>query len=105
MCPTCKSVLIDVCGKVNCRNEAGQKLCMILAACHLEALKVSEVYSSNDNDDDSLNHSSNFSVTSDMLGSIDLVNELPFTVNSAKVFLVALWLKVSEKIQESKIIG
>ena len=52
---------------------------------------VSEVYSSSDNDDDSLNHFSNSSVASYVVESIDLANELPITVNSAKVFLVALW--------------
>ena len=39
MCPTCKSVLKGVCGKVNYRNENGQKPCMILAACNLQTLK------------------------------------------------------------------
>ena len=36
MLPTCKSVLKGVCGKVNCRNENGQKPCIILAACNLQ---------------------------------------------------------------------
>ena len=52
----------------------------------------SQVYFSIDFDD-SLNHSSNSSVVSDIMASIDLENELPVTVNSAKVFLVALWSK------------
>ena len=43
MYPTCKSVLKGVCGKVNCRNENRQKPCIILAACNLQTLKVSEV--------------------------------------------------------------
>ena len=65
MCPRCNIVLKGVCGKVNCRKENGQKLCMILAACSLQTSKALEVYYSSD--DDSLNHSSNSSVASDML--------------------------------------
>ena len=57
-------------------------------------MKVSEVYSSSDNDD-SLNHSCNSWVTSDMVDSIDLDNEQPVTVNDAKVVLVALWLTLA----------
>ena len=68
-------------------------------------LKVSEVYSSSDNDDDSLNYSSNSSVASDVVDSIDLANELPLTVYSAKIFLVALWSKSAQPTQESEIIG
>ena len=68
-------------------------------------LKVSEVYSSSDNDDDSLNYSSNSSVASDVVDSIDLANELPLTVYSAKIFLVALWSKSAPPTQESEIIG
>ena len=68
-------------------------------------LKVSEVYSSSDNDDDSLNYSSNSSVASDVVDSIDLANELPLTVYSAKIFLVALWSKSVPPTQESEIIG
>ena len=74
---------------------------MILAACNLETLKV---YSSSDNVDDRLNYSSNFSVASYMVDSIDLANELPVKVNSDKVFLVALWLKLAPSTQESEII-
>ena len=40
-----------------------------------------------------------------MLHSIDLANELPVTVNSAKVFLVALWLKLAPPTHESELIG
>ena len=90
ICCTCNtSVLKGVCGKVNCRNENGQKLCKILAACNLQTLNVSELYSSNDNDDNSLHHSSNSSVASDIVDSIDIANKPLVTVNSAKVFLVA----------------
>ena len=39
-----------------------------------------------------------------MVDSIDLANALPVTVNSAKVFLVALWLKLVPQTQESGII-
>ena len=47
MCPTCNSVLKGLYGKVNFRNENGQKTCMILPACNLQTLsKLSEVYSS-----------------------------------------------------------
>ena len=81
-----------VCGKINRRNVNGQKPCMILAACILQTLKVSEVYSSSDNVDDSLNYSCNSSV-------------LPVTVNSDKVFLVALWLKLAPPTKKSEIIG
>ena len=94
-----------VCRKVNCRNENGQKPCMILAACNLQRLKVSEAYSSIDNNNDSLNHSSNCLVASDMVDSIDYANELPVTVNSAKVLLVDLWSKVAPPTQKSEIIG
>ena len=80
MYPTCKGVLKGVCEKVNCRNENEQKLCMILAACNLQTVEDSEVYSSSDNDDDSLNDSSNSSVASDMVGSTDLANEPSVTV-------------------------
>ena len=104
MIPTCKSVLKGVCGKVNCRNENGQKPCIILAACNLQTLKVSELYSSKDNVCDTLNYSSDSSVASDMVDSIDLANELPVTVNSDKVF-VALWLKLAPQTHESEIIG
>ena len=65
MLPICKSALNGVCGKVNHRNENGQKTCIILAACNLQTLqtadirdKVSEIYSSSNNVDDSLNYSS-----------------------------------------------
>ena len=51
-------------------------------------LKVSEVYSSSDNDDGTLNYSSNSSVASDVVDSINLANELPLTVYSAKTFVV-----------------
>ena len=95
MLPTCKSVLKGVCGRVNCRNENGQKPCIILAACNLQTLKVSEVYPSRNNVDDCLNCSSDSSVASDMVDSIDLANELPVTVNSDKVFAVALLLKLA----------
>ena len=107
MCPTCNSVLKDVCGKVNCRNENGQKPCKILAACNLQTLfKVSEVYSSSYNDNDGLNHSSNSSVALNMVDSIDLANKLPLTVNSASIcFVVALWSKLAPPTQESEIIG
>ena len=44
MLPTCRCVLKDVCGRVNCSNENGHKPCIILAACNLQTLKVSEVY-------------------------------------------------------------
>ena len=70
MCPTFKSVLNGVCRKVNYRNLERQKPCMILATCNLQILKVSEVHSS-------------------MVDSIDIANDLPVTVNSGKVFLVA----------------
>ena len=53
MLPTCRGVLRGVCGKINCRNENGQKPCIILAACNLQTLKVPEVYSSSNNVDDS----------------------------------------------------
>ena len=43
--------------------------------CNLQTLKVSEVYSFN-NDDDSLSDSLDFSLVSDV-DDIDLVNELP----------------------------
>ena len=65
MCPTCNIALKGVCGKVNYRNENGQKPWMILAACNLQTLKVPEVYSCN-KDGNSLNDSSNSSVTSDL---------------------------------------
>ena len=51
-------------------------------------LKVSEVYSSIDNDDGTLNYSSNSSVASDVVDSINLANELPLTVYSAETFVV-----------------
>lgn len=51
-------------------------------------LKVSEVCSSSDNDDGTLNYSSNSSVASDVVDSINLANELPLTVYSAKTFVV-----------------
>ena len=86
-------------GKVSCRNENGQKPCMILVACNLQTLKFSEVHSSRNNNDSSFNHSSNSSVASDIVDSIDLANELPVTVNNAKVILVA------PPMQESEIIG
>ena len=92
MCAICKSSLKGVYGKVNCRNENEQKHCMVLAACNLQILKVSEVHSSRNNDDNSFNHS-NSSVASDMVDSIDLANKLPVTVTNAKVILVALWWK------------
>ena len=91
MLPTYRGVLRGVCGKVNCRNENGQKPCIILAACNLQTLKVPEVYSSSNNVDDSWNYSSDSLVASDMVDNIDITNELP-TVNSDKVFVVALWL-------------
>ena len=69
----------------------------------MQTLKVSEVYSSSDND--SLNHSSNSSVASDIVDSIDLANKLPLIVNCAKVFLVALRLKLAPPMQGSEIIG
>ena len=40
-----------------------------------------------------------------MLDNIGLANELPVTVNSAKVFLVAFWSKLVPPTQESEIIG
>ena len=40
-----------------------------------------------------------------MVDSNDLANELPVTVNSAKVFLVALRSKVAPPTQDSEIIG
>ena len=40
-----------------------------------------------------------------MMASINLENELPVTVNSAKVFLVALRSKLALTTQDSKIIG
>ena len=40
-----------------------------------------------------------------MVDSIDLANELPVAVNSAKVFLVALWSKLDPPTQESEITG
>ena len=89
--------------KVKCRNENDQKLCMILAACNMQVLKVSEICSSGD-DDDILNCSSNSSVASDMVDNIDFANALPVTVNSATVFVVALWLKLALSTQESEII-
>ena len=39
MCPTCKKVLKGVCGRINCRNENGQKPCVILAACNRVSAK------------------------------------------------------------------
>ena len=36
MYPTCKSVLKGVCGKVSCRNNNGQKPCMISGTCNLQ---------------------------------------------------------------------
>ena len=51
-------------------------------------LKVSEVYSSSGNDDGTLNYSSNSSVASDVVDSINLANELPLTVYSAETFVV-----------------
>ena len=87
MLPACKSSLEGVCGKVNCRNENGQKPCIILAACNQQTLNVSEVYSSSNNVDDNLNYSSDSSVASDTVDNIDLANELPVTVNSDKAFL------------------
>ena len=101
MLPTCASVLKGVCGKVNYRNENGQKACIILAACNLQTLKVSEVYSSSNNVDDSLNYYSGSSVTSDMIDNIDLA-KLPVTVNSDKVFVVALWLKLALWLNNGK---
>ena len=77
---------------------------MILAACNMQALKVSKICSSGDNDDDILNCSSNSSFASDMVDSIDFANALPVTVNSATVFVVALWLKLALSTQESEII-
>ena len=70
----------------------------------MQVLKVSEVWSSDDNDDDILNCSSNSSVASDVVDSIDFANALPVTVNSATVFVVALWLKLAPLTQESEII-
>ena len=40
-----------------------------------------------------------------MLDSNDLANELPVTVNSAEVPLVALWLKIALPTEVSEIIG
>ena len=74
--PRRKSVLKGVCEKVNGRYENGQKPCMILVACNLKRLRISEIYSSSDNDDDSLNHSSNCSIASDIVNSIDLANSV-----------------------------
>ena len=105
MLPTCKSVLKGVCGEVSCRSENGQKPCIILIALYFQTLKVSEIDCSSDNVDDSLNYSSDSSVTSDMVDSIDLANELPVTVNSDKVFVAALWLKLAPPTQKSKIHG
>lgn len=51
-------------------------------------LKVSEVCCSSDNDDGTLNYSSNSSVASDVVDSINLANELPLTVYSAETFVV-----------------
>ena len=102
MLPVCKSSLEGVCGKVNCRNENGQKPCIILAACNLQTLKVSEVCSSSNNGDDSLNYSSDSSVASDMVDNIDLAIELPVTVNSDKVFVLALWLKLALWLNNGK---
>ena len=69
MYPTCKCVLKCICGKINSRNENGQKACLILAACNCKTLKVFKVYSSCDNNDDSLNHSSISPVASDLVHS------------------------------------
>ena len=77
--------------KVKCRNENDQKLCMILAACNMQALKVSKICSSGDNDDDILNCSSNSSVASDMVDSIDFANALP--VKAASTWLYWIYRK------------
>ena len=98
---TCASVLKGVCGKINYRNENGQKACIILAACNLQTLKVSEVQSSSSNNNDSLNYCSCSSVASDMVDNIDLA-KLPVTFNSDKVFVVALWLKLALWLNNGK---
>ena len=97
MLPTCASVLKGVCGKVNCRNETGQRACIILAACNLQTFKVSKVYSCGNNVDDSLNYSSGSSVASDMVDNIDLA-KLPVTVNSDKVFKVGFVVEYYELV-------
>ena len=68
--------------KGNLLERKWTETCMILAVCNLQKLKVPKVYSSRNNDDKSLNHSSNSSVATDMVDSIDLANKLPVTVNS-----------------------
>ena len=67
-------------------------------------LKEKKEYSAS-YDDNNLNHSSNSSIASDMTDNIDLANKLPLIVNSTKVFLVELWLKLASPMQKSEIIG
>ena len=76
-----------VSGKVNCRNVIWEKPCLMLTVCNLQTLKVSEVYFSSNNVDDSLNYSYECSVASGMVDN--LANELPVTV---KAFVLAFCL-------------
>ena len=100
MCPKCQNVLKGVCGKMNCRGENGQKPCMILPACNLQALKVSEVYSSSDDDCVETSFSSD-----DSFQHIKIPNDFPTINESSKPFLVALWTDLSPPTNESEIIG
>ena len=61
----------------------------MLTVCNLQTLKVSEVYFSSNNVDDSLNYSYECSVASGMVDNINLANELPLTV---KAFVLAFCL-------------
>ena len=81
-----------VSGKVNCRNVIWEKPCSIFAVCNLLTLKVSEVYFSSNNIDDSLNYSYYCSVASGMVDNINLANELPAIVNGDKAFVLAFCL-------------
>ena len=104
-CPIWKGFLIGVHAKVNSKNKNGRRPRMILATCNLQTLKVSEEYSFRDNYHGSLNHFYNPPVASHMLDSINLTNELPVTVNSAKLVLLALWLRLAPPTQEIELIG
>ena len=61
-----------------------------MAACNPQTLKISEVHSCSNNVDDSSKFSSDSSVASDMVDNIGLADELPVTVNSNEIFVVAL---------------
>ena len=79
----------DVCCKLKNRDKNGQKLVNI--ASRRQALKVTEVYSSKDDDSDANDSSDSF-----VLHISE--NRIPTTVNSAVNFLPALWHLLRKKV-------